>query len=156
VGTEEGKIHKCSRAYSGQYQETYTGHLLAVYKVRWNNFHPTTFISASADWTIRIWDSNYSTQIMSFDLGMIVVDVMWAPYSSTVFACATLEKVYVYDLNIEKHKSMAEHKPVKNPKLTNLSFNYKDPILLLGDTYGGITLIKLSPNLTKRGPEVKK
>lgn len=23
VGTEEGKIHKCSRAYSGQYQETY-------------------------------------------------------------------------------------------------------------------------------------
>ena len=23
VGTEEGKIHQCSRAYSGQYQETY-------------------------------------------------------------------------------------------------------------------------------------
>ena len=23
VGTEEGNIHKCSRAYSGQYQETY-------------------------------------------------------------------------------------------------------------------------------------
>lgn len=90
MGTEEGKIHKCSRAYSGQYQETYTGHLLAVYKVRWNNYHPTTFISASADWTVRIWDSTYSTQIMSFDLGMIVVDVMWAPYSSTVFACATL------------------------------------------------------------------
>lgn len=93
---------------------------------------------------------------MSFDLGMIVVDVMWAPYSSTVFACATLEKVYVYDLNIEKHKSMAEHKPVRNPKLTNLAFNYKDPILLLGDTYGGITLLKLSPNLTKRGPEIIK
>jgi len=45
VGTEEGKIHKCSRAYSGQYQETYNGHLLAVYKVKWNNFHPRTFIS---------------------------------------------------------------------------------------------------------------
>lgn len=64
--------------------------------------------------------------------------------------------MYVYDLNIEKYKSLADHKPVKNPKLTNLCFNYKDPILLLGDTYGGITLIKLSPNLTKRGPEVKK
>lgn len=59
VGTEEGKIHKCSRAYSGQYQETYSGHLLAVYKVRWNNFHPRTFISASADWTVRLWDSKY-------------------------------------------------------------------------------------------------
>lgn len=26
VGTEEGNIHKCSKAYSGQYQETYDGH----------------------------------------------------------------------------------------------------------------------------------
>ena len=37
---------------------TYEGHLLAVYKVMWNKFHPRTFISASADWTVRIWDSN--------------------------------------------------------------------------------------------------
>ena len=152
VGTEEGKIHKCSRAYSGQYQETYIGHLLAVYKVRWNNFHPSSFISASADWTVRIWDSNTSTQLLSFDLGMIVVDAMWSPFSSTIFACATLEKLYVYDLNVDKHKSLADHKPVKNPKLTNLAFNSKDPVILLGDTYGGITLMKLSPNLRKRGP----
>ena len=47
---------------------------------------------------------------------------------------------------------MAEKKPVKNPKLTNLAFNSKDPIVLLGDTFGGITVIKLSPNLLKRGP----
>jgi len=26
VGTEEGNIHKCSKAYSGQYQESYEGH----------------------------------------------------------------------------------------------------------------------------------
>lgn len=93
---------------------------------------------------------------MIFDMGMIVVDAMWAPYSSTIFACATLEKIYVYDLNVEKHKALAEKKPVKNPKLTNLAFNTKDPIILLGDTFGGITVIKLSPNLLKRGPEIKK
>ena len=93
---------------------------------------------------------------MIFDMGMIVVDAMWAPYSSTVFACATLEKIYVYDLNVQKHKALAEKKPVKNPKLTNLAFNTKDPIILLGDTFGGITVIKLSPNLLKRGPEIKK
>ena len=153
VGTEEGKIHKCSLAYSGQYQETYKGHLLAVYKVKWNNYHPTTFISASADWTVRIWDSTYpNSQVMLFDLGMIVVDAMWAPYSSTVFACATLDRIFVYDLNVEKHKNLADKKPVKNPKLTNLTFNKVDPIILLGDTFGGITVIKLSPNLLKRGP----
>jgi len=158
VGTEEGKIHKCSRAYSGHYQETYEGHLLAVYKVKWNNFHKRTFISASADWTAKIWDSNYKHPIMSFDLNTQVVDVMWAPYSSTVFAVATLEKVCVYDLNVNKYNNLAEQKYWKPAKLTNLCFNYKDPILLVGDTHGGVILVKLSPNLTKGGkiPEGEK
>ena len=56
VGTEEGKIHLCSKAYSGQYIRTYEGHYLAVYAVKWNTFHPRIFLSCSADWTIKIWD----------------------------------------------------------------------------------------------------
>lgn len=89
VGTEEGKIHKCSKAYSGQYLETYAGHHMAVYALRWNPFHPRVFISCSVDWTVKIWDHNYSYPILSFDLGNAVGDVCWAPYSSTVFAAVT-------------------------------------------------------------------
>lgn len=37
-----------------------------------------------------------------------------------------------------------------------MAFNSKDPIILLGDSFGGITVLKLSPNLLKRGPEIKK
>lgn len=40
-----------------------------------------------------------------------------------VFACAVLDRVYVYDLNIDKHGKLAEQKPAKSPKLTNLAFN---------------------------------
>jgi dynein intermediate chain 1 len=47
VGTEEGKIHKCSKAYSGQYLQTYDGHHMAVYAVKWNPYHPRVFISCS-------------------------------------------------------------------------------------------------------------
>ena len=36
VGTEEGQIHKCSKAYSSQYLETYFGHHMPVYNVNWN------------------------------------------------------------------------------------------------------------------------
>jgi dynein intermediate chain 1 len=89
VGTEEGKIHKCSKAYSGQYLETYQGHHMAVYSLKWNPFHPRVFISCSADWTVKIWDHNISTPVLSFDLGNAVGDVAWAPYSSTVFAAVT-------------------------------------------------------------------
>jgi dynein intermediate chain 1 len=89
VGTEEGKIHKCSKAYSGQYLETYQGHHMAVYALKWNPFHPRVFISCSADWTVRIWDHNNPNSILSFDLGNAVGDVAWSPYSSTVFAAVT-------------------------------------------------------------------
>lgn len=69
--------------------------------------------------------------------------------SSEVFACATQDKVFVYDLNVDKIGKLAESKPAKQPKLTNIAYNQRDPILLVGDTQGGITLLKLSPNLTK-------
>merc|ERR1719231_1949014 len=48
VGTEEGRIHKCSKAYNSQYLETYHGHHMAVYTVQWNHCHPKVFLSASA------------------------------------------------------------------------------------------------------------
>jgi len=54
VGTEEGHIHKCSKSYSGQYLQTYTGHHLAVYSVQWNAFHDRVFLSCSADWTVKV------------------------------------------------------------------------------------------------------
>mmetsp|Transcript_8877 Transcript_8877/g.29606 ORF Transcript_8877/g.29606 Transcript_8877/m.29606 type:complete len:619 (+) Transcript_8877:95-1951(+) len=40
VGTEEGRIHKCSTAYNSQYIETYRGHHMAVYTTKWNEHAP--------------------------------------------------------------------------------------------------------------------
>jgi dynein intermediate chain 1 len=59
VGTEEGKVHKCSKSYNNQFLDTYDAHHMAVYAVRWNTFHPKIFISCSADWTVKVWDINY-------------------------------------------------------------------------------------------------
>jgi len=66
-----------------------------------------------------------------------------------VFATATLEKVFVYDLNIDKYTKLAELKPSRSAKLTNLSFNTNEAILLVGDNHGGVNLMTLSPNLTR-------
>jgi len=150
VGTEEGKIHKCSKAYSGQYLETYQGHHMAVYTLKWNPFHPRVFISCSADWTVKIWDHNLPNPVSSFDLGNAVGDVAWAPYSSTVFAAVTSDgKVHVFDLAENKHEPLCEQKVVKRAKLTHVSFNQRDPILIVGDDRGGVNSMKLSPNLRK-------
>jgi len=68
-----------------------------------------------------------------------------------VFAVAIKEKVCVYDLSVDKHNKLAESKATSKSKVTNLCFNSRDPILLVGDTNGGVLLCKLSPNLTKSG-----
>ena len=150
VGTEEGKIHKCSKAYSGQYLETYNGHHMAVYAVKWNPYHPRVFLSCSADWTVKLWDHSCSDPIMSFDLGNAVGDVAWSPYSSTVFAAVTSDgKVHVFDIKENKHEPICEQKVVKRAKLTHVAFNAKSPLLLVGDDRGGVNSLKLSPNLRK-------
>ncbi|KAG7229755.1 hypothetical protein INR49_012551 [Caranx melampygus] len=91
VGTEEGKIHKCSKTYSSQFLETYDAHTMAVDAVKWNHYHPKVFISCSSDWTVKIWDHTINTPMFTFDLNAAVGDVSWAPYSSTVFAAVTTD-----------------------------------------------------------------
>jgi len=152
VGTEEGRIHKCSKAFSGQYLETYEGHSMAVYTVRWNPYHQKIFISACADWTVKLWDHTCRTPVMSFDLAQAVGDVSWAPYSSTVFAAITSDGlVHVYDLNVNRNERICYQKVVKRAKLTHISFNQTEPIIVVGDDRGGVNSLKLSPNLRKVG-----
>ena len=117
--------------------------------MRWNPFHPRTFISASADWTVKIWDCDIRSPIMSFDLGQAMVDVVWSPFKSSVFIALSLSKAYAYDLKEERHTRQAEVKPVLY-KMTNLAFNDKDPIFLVGDEKGSISVVKLSQALAKR------
>ena len=156
VGTEEGKIHLCSKAYSGQYIFDYEGHYLAVYAVKWNKYHPRIFLSCSADWTIKMWDMWISRPLMTFDLGYAVGDIEWAPYSSTVFAAVTSAgMLYVWDLHEEKHTHLCEHPAMKKAKALHITFNYEDPIILVGDERGGVNSFKLSNSLHK-GPLVYK
>lgn len=218
LGTEEGKIHALSLDYAGQYSATYTGHHMAVYALRWNPYHPRVFLSCSADWTVRLWDSSHPVAVkvrtatppmralshacaltrllcllpppppQIFDLGTSVGDVVWAPYSSTVFAAVTDEgKIAVWDMAYNKHEPLCEQKVrhrmqastrwppgacssprslpslalprslplaqiVKKAKCTHLAFNSKSPVVLAGDSTGGVTSLKLSPNLRRVTP----
>ncbi|KAK5872828.1 hypothetical protein PBY51_013490 [Eleginops maclovinus] len=158
VGTEEGKIHKCSKTYSSQFLETYNAHSMAVDAVKWNHFHPKVFISCSSDWTVKIWDHTIDTPMFTFDLNAAVGDVAWSPYSSTVFAAVTTDAmVHVFDLSINKYEAICQQPVVakKKTKLTHIEFNPIYPIIIVGDDRGYVSSLKLSPNLRKK-PKVKK
>lgn len=85
---------------------------------------------------------------MSFDLGQAMVDVKWSPFNASVFVALSLEKTYVYDLRKDRHSRYAENKPVKS-KCTNLAFNWNKPIILIGDSHGGVNSFKLSQMLVQ-------
>jgi dynein intermediate chain 1, axonemal len=151
VGTEQGFVHKCSKAYSSEYLASYSGHNMAVYSVRWNRIHGDVFLSASADWTVKLWDgSKDGVAVKTFDMNTSVGDIAWAPFSSTVFAVCTADgKVSVYDLAQSKHEPLCRQRIVRKARLTKVAFNPKHPILLVGDDQGCVTSLKLSPNLRK-------
>uniref|UniRef100_A0AAR2M118 Dynein axonemal intermediate chain 1 n=1 Tax=Pygocentrus nattereri TaxID=42514 RepID=A0AAR2M118_PYGNA len=159
VGTEEGKIHKCSKFYSSQLLETYVAHNMAVDAVKWNHFHPKVFISCSSDWTVKIWDHTIKyVPMFTFDLNAAVGDVAWSPYSSTVFAAVTTDgKVHVYDLSVNKYEAICQQAVVakKKTRLTHIEFNPVYPIIIVGDDRGYVTSLKLSPNLRKKPKEKK-
>jgi len=161
VGTEEGRLHKCSKAYTGQYLDTYEGHSMAVYAVKWSPFHERVFLSCSADWTVKLWDHMCPRAVAVFDLETAVGDISWAPYSSTVFAAVAANgKAYVFDLDVDKHDERCVQKVVKKAKLTHVAFSEADPILVVGDSSGHVNTLKLSPNLRRITdipvPETKK
>uniref|UniRef100_A0A3Q0SN63 Dynein axonemal intermediate chain 1 n=1 Tax=Amphilophus citrinellus TaxID=61819 RepID=A0A3Q0SN63_AMPCI len=157
VGTEEGKIHKCSKTYSSQFLETYDAHSMAVDAVKWNQFHPKVFISCSSDWTVKIWNHTINTPMFIFDLHAAVGSVSWSPYSSTVFAAVTTDgTVHIFDLNVNKYEAICQQPVVaKNKtKLTHIEFNPIYPVVIVGDDRGYVTSFKLSPNLRKK-PKVR-
>lgn len=90
----------------------------------------------------------------TFDLGSPVGDVAWAPYSSTTFAAVTDDgRAHVFDLSVDHHGPLCEQKVVKKAKATRLAFNRRHPhVLLVGDSAGAVTSLKLSPNLRRVAP----
>lgn len=156
VGTEDGDIRMCSLAYHTQSLQRFAEHTMSVYALAWNTYHDDIFLSASADWSVRMWHTASPAALMVFDLAAPVGDVAWAPYSSAVFAGVTSDgKVHVYDLHDNKHEPICDQSVVHKARLTRLAFNPVEPIIIVGDDRGGVLSLKLSPNLRKqsRDPE---
>ena len=63
VGTQEGDILRYSLDLGVESMDTYAGHAAPVYTVQWSPLHPTAFLTASADWTVRVWDASNPGQV---------------------------------------------------------------------------------------------
>ena len=68
----------------------------------------------------------------------------------TVFAAITSDGMtHVYDLSVNRNGPLCLQKVVTKAKCTHVAFNPTSSIVVVGDDRGGVTSLKLSPNLRK-------
>jgi WD40 repeat protein len=146
ISTGDGAIHKCSKSYKEQYIESYLSHSGPVYKVRNNPFHPEVFISCSADWSVRVWNSKYESPLFvlkSLDLFDEVLDVKWNPYCSTSFANACKDgRVEIWDLaikNLDPIFTLPSDQKIK----TCLEFSSVNPVITVGNDSGELETYRI-------------
>ena len=77
AGTEDGNIHRCSVSYSEQYLDNYFGHTGPVYQIAWSPFVPELFLSASADWTMRLWKEEQEASLLVFQVRESLRMIFW-------------------------------------------------------------------------------
>lgn len=112
LGTESGLLHRCSCSIGEHFLNSYLGHDAPVYQVQWSPHLNQIFISASADWTVKLWHEKIFSPTIVFRTGdKHITGVCWAPNNSTVFACASLNgSIQVWDIT----KSTLE--PIRSKK----------------------------------------
>ena len=149
AGTEDGHIHKCSVSYNEQHLENYFGHSGPVYKLRWSPFDANTFLSASADWSVKLWNQERPNAVFTFQSTTdYVSDICWSPTNATVFASVTGDGlVEVWDVSantLDPLKSVATGKP-----RSCVAFAKTSPILVTGDNDGTVDVYQLVGSLAE-------
>jgi dynein intermediate chain 1 len=133
--------------------------------VDWNHNHTHTFISCSADFTVKLWHVDKPNPVMNFTLDGSVVDVRWSPLSSLIFA-AIDNTGYIYFFNLKQNENKQVHQDnyintVKSSQgggqreihLTRLSFNEEYKIMLVSDDSGGLNVYLPHPKLLVTGDD---
>ncbi|CAF0853290.1 unnamed protein product [Brachionus calyciflorus] len=156
-GTEEGFIHRCSTSYNEQYLDTYLGHMGPIYKLAWSPFSKNTFLSGSADWTIRLWMINRLSPCLVFNSSSkSVFDICWSTKSATLFCCVNENFIELWDLSKSTLDPIYSTQPLGTAKLTSISYSPNSDCLVVGSSDGSLYIYaikNLPPPTTEKDLE---
>ena len=144
AGTEDGMLHKCSSAYSDTYLRDFHGHAGPVHTVQWSPFASDVFVSASADWTLKLWHAGDSNCVLTLlSRSESVADVCWSPSNATVLASGSADGgVDVWDLATSTLKPVFSA-TTSSKKVTCVSFSEVSPVLVTGGAGGAVGVYRL-------------
>ncbi|CAI7719661.1 dynein intermediate chain, putative [Plasmodium vivax] len=147
IGTTKGKIYLYSSTFSDNHLRLYNEHSMSVNAVSYNPFRRGIFISASYDWTIRIWDQARPRSLLVLDIKECVYDVRWSPIVSTCFLVISSDShghLHIYDLSLDINKAIITEVITRKKKLRKLCVNQFNEVILIGDESGLLHSYKVS------------
>ncbi len=144
IGTENGLLHRCSCSLDEQFLNSYLGHDAPIYQVQWSPHLNQIFISAAADWTVKLWHEKVFSPVLVFRTDeKYVTGVCWAPTNSTVFACASLNgSLQVWD--IERSTLEPKWSKSSSRNITCLSFARNSSNVAAGCDDGTVSTFHIS------------
>ena len=88
---------------------------------------------------------------------LLIVSLIVDNFSTTFAAVTSDGKVVVYDIHFDRYQPVCAQSVVsrKMSRLNHISFNPSHPVIIVGDSRGEVTSLKLSPNLRRQSKEVK-
>ena len=144
--------HQSTRTISGELFRPQR----AVQQVSWSPFAKNVFISASSDWTIKLWREDSEVPVLSMQSGSEhVSDVCWSPKNSTVFATASWNgQLDVWDLSVSTLKPVLSTS-ASDKKLSCVLFSQTSPVVVAGGCDGRVGVYRLV-GLNDRAPTREK
>ena len=112
VGTEDGLLARCSVGYPEQYLDVVKAHSGPINRVRISPFLPNACLTASSDWSVRLWKMNISDKnggssssakmrpltYTTDNVHEAMADIAWSPAVATRFASVARDgQIQIWD-----------------------------------------------------------
>lgn len=152
LGSDYNEIFQISSLKNKNNDEiisTYKGHHGPINSV---DLHPSEthndlFISASSDWTTKLWHKNYTDPLLSFDVtDDYVYSAKWHPFNPSMFVtCDGIGHLDFWDLNkdLEVPTFRYEHPS----SINKLAWYHDGKKIAVGDSTGKVSVLGVEKDL---------
>ena len=140
VGTADGNIHACSCTFSEQFQQSYTGHTAAVYGLDWYPFSRDTFLSCSADWSLRLWKYGVAAPRATLQSeARAITAATWSPHCATTIASVSGSQLCLWDIALKSQDPVVIEESEDGASLCSVAFCPSNNTVVTGDANGAVT-----------------
>ncbi|XP_063716021.1 dynein axonemal intermediate chain 1-like [Symsagittifera roscoffensis] len=157
VATEQGWIYMCNARHRNRINSgKWKAHVSSVDGMSFNPFDAHILLTVGGDWSVKVWKLHTIRlcPLPSITIHMTTSarDAVWTSYSSTCFTAVTHDRhILFYNLaESRSHPVKTQAVVGKRSHTTRVLLSHKDPVALVGDSKGEVSVLKLSPNLRKQ------